>query len=128
MTLIKKQIIYWIPVYLYMLLIFYFSSQSIISLGVGGGGGGDFPIVPYLKHSFEYFILGGLLFRGFVNSKYRKKSLILSLSLGTLYGISDEIHQLFVIGRTFSSLDIVFDIIGVVIGILVIKIFYKLLK
>ena len=43
---------------------------------------------------------------------------ILAVSVSTLYGISDEVHQYFVPGRTASLADIVADGIGSLIGVL----------
>ena len=39
-----------------------------------------------------------------------------AIIISTLYGVSDEYHQLFVPGRTFESLDIAADAIGSVVG------------
>ena len=39
-----------------------------------------------------------------------------AIMISTLYGISDEYHQMFVPGRTFDVLDMVADAIGSVAG------------
>lgn len=39
-----------------------------------------------------------------------------AIVISTLYGISDEYHQLFVPGRSFDRLDMVADFIGSVLG------------
>ncbi|MBU2639596.1 MAG: VanZ family protein [Nanoarchaeota archaeon] len=124
MKFIKRQIFYWLPVYVYMVLIFYFSSDVVS--GIAGIGGG-FNYISYLKHLIEYSILGVLFYRGFFNSKFKKKSFNLSLILASLYGLSDEVHQYFVPGRICSSVDFGVDVVGVVIGILIIRRFYKFL-
>lgn len=49
------------------------------------------------------------------------KSYILSLSLSSLYAISDEFHQYFVPGRSCELRDMLIDILGVVIALLIIK-------
>ena len=123
MNKVKKQIIYWLPVYIYMILIFYFSSQSYIA--VGGGVGKGIWFMSYIKHFIEYFILGILVYRGFFNSKFKKGTINLSLIFSGLYSISDEIHQYFVPGRNFSFFDLGADFFGVIIGIMIISFFYR---
>ncbi|MAG52723.1 MAG: hypothetical protein CMH62_02055 [Nanoarchaeota archaeon] len=120
---LKKQIIYWVPVYLYMGIIFYFSSQSSISLGGQPIGGPN--IIAPLRHSAEYFILALLVFRGSITSKFRKNSVLITILISGLYGFSDEVHQYFVPGRTFSFGDILFDLLGIIIGVLIYKFFKK---
>jgi len=82
-----------------------------------------------VMHGVEYAILGVLLARSIFVSKSRfsNGSLIISIvALATLYGISDEIHQAFVPGRSASFWDVLADGSGSLIGAL----FYlkKLLK
>ena len=130
MKFIKNQIIYWIPVYILMIIIFYFSSQSHTI--IDGTDANIFfiafdieHIISYLLHIVEYSILGGFVFRGFFHSKFKKNSKFLSITLAGLYGVSDEIHQYFIPGRFFSFLDMGFDILGVVVGIVIISLFYR---
>lgn len=62
--------------------------------------------------------------------KVRNKSILYSWLFGTLYAISDEIHQLFIPGRSCEFRDICIDSLGVLMGItimiIVIKIFTKI--
>lgn len=46
---------------------------------------------------------------------------MLAAILATLYGISDEFHQHFVLNRSASLGDILFDCIGSVIGSIIYK-------
>jgi VanZ family protein len=62
-------------------------------------------------HVVEYSILGFLLFNA-------SKNFNLSFLIGSFYGLSDEIHQIFVPLRMFSVLDWVSDVIGVILGII----------
>lgn len=119
--ILKNQIFYWMPVYIYMVLIFYFSSQSSIVVGGKIISGGY--IVPYLVHLLEYSILSLLILRAAENSKFNTNPILWTVTVSSLYGISDEVHQYFVPGRTFGLVDILFDLIGIFMGI----IFYKLL-
>lgn len=105
-----------------MILIFYLSSQSYISVGEQKFGGKE--SFNYVWHSIEYLFLSLFMSRGFDNSKFKKNFTVLSFLTSSLYGVSDEVHQYFVPGRTFSFMDILFDILGAVIGILL----YKLLR
>ena len=46
-------------------------------------------------------------------------SLVLVLGLTELYALSDEIHQLYVPGRTFQLMDLALDLLGGVIGLII---------
>ena|SRR3989344_2886376 len=106
---------YWLPVFLYMGLIFYMSSlshiPSIESKIVSGWVGSN-----YLKHALEYFILGILLIRASKKSNL-KNPLWFSLLTLSIYALSDEFHQIFVPGREFEIFDWFFDFIGGTAGV-----------
>ena len=134
-----KKIILWILVIFWMSLIFYFSNQnSVVSSKQSKGFlyntigtiidivNPDMdeidkdilinklnPIVRKLAHTFVFFILGVLVFL-LVNeySFINKKTIILSLIICLIYSISDEIHQLFISGRSCEIRDIIIDTIG----------------
>ncbi|WP_406657757.1 VanZ family protein [Methanolobus sp. ZRKC2] len=72
-----------------------------------------------IAHIFLYFGLGVFLHLTFRNSDNRilkKYAALLAVVTGILYGISDEIHQMYVPGRTSSIHDIYADGIGVTIA------------
>ena len=48
--------------------------------------------------------------------KIRRLRIPLTLGFGLIYAISDEIHQLFVPGRSFQLFDIFMDMCGVAVG------------
>lgn len=78
-------------------------------------------------HLFIYFILGLLIISflyelGSVNYK----SILIALLVSLLYACSDEIHQLFISGRSGKILDIIIDSIGSFIGIMIYYFFYKI--
>lgn len=73
-------------------------------------------------HFTEYFILGILSINYFI--KY-KKNIKYSYLMCIIYAISDEIHQLFVPGRSCQITDIFIDSLGAVIGIILIIKFVK---
>lgn|SRR3989338_7548388 len=107
---------YWAPPAVWMLLIFYFSSQQRVQ--VTGTFLFDFLIFKGL-HVIEYAFLYFLLFRGFysLKQKYldRKKKLVIPLLIALLYAISDEIHQTLVPTREGKFRDVFFDAFGILL-------------
>jgi VanZ family protein len=105
---------FWIPVVLWMALIFFSSSikgEDIPKI--------DIPNIDKLFHSVEYFILGALLIRAFVNSlpdPNLKLILLVSVLIAFSYGALDEFYQRFVSGRSPEVFDILSDIIGSFLG------------
>ena len=70
------------------------------------------------SHILLYAVLAYLLARAMnfqAPFSFRKLGLILGLS--TLYGLSDEIHQIFVPGRGFELVDLLMDSIGALLGL-----------
>lgn len=80
-------------------------------------------------HSFVFFILVILFINAFNNSNIRNyKCYLFSIVLSFIYACFDEFHQLYVTGRTGQLMDIGIDMIGVLIGVLVIYIYGLLVK
>lgn len=75
-------------------------------------------IVRKMAHFLEYFILGILMLNVIVN--YNKK-IYLAYIFSILYACLDEIHQLFVSGRSGQIMDVFIDSMGIIIGILLVK-------
>lgn len=78
-------------------------------------------------HFFLYFVLGILiinLFKSFELFNY--KTILIAVLLCFLYACSDEIHQLFIKGRSCEVRDILIDTIGSLSGILVYYLFSKI--
>ena len=75
-------------------------------------------------HFFEYAVLSALLLLSFIKSGARKNVLLISVLIATLYGMSDEYHQLYVEGRYASVGDVIADFIGSVAGVFVLKMFF----
>ena len=143
-----KKIIMWTIVILWMSLIFYFSSlngseSTNQSKGFLYNTIGniidifdknmsdiekdelinklDHPIRK-IAHGSVYFILAILVC--FSLSNYNldiKKFIIISFLICFFYSISDEIHQLFVLGRSGEIKDVIIDSIGSFIGIMIFK-------
>ncbi len=108
---------YWLPAIIWLAVIFYISSLPYVPIVSG------INISSYIKHAIEYAVLGGLLAIGFSkNGHSGNKTILLIAVFGLFYGISDEIHQLFVPGRVFDFGDIASDGIGSLLGGLLLKV------
>ncbi len=71
-------------------------------------------------HFFLYFILGIITMNLFSNSHFSFfKKILFSLFFCFLYACSDEIHQLFIVGRSGKFLDVFIDTCGSFSGILI---------
>ena len=55
------------------------------------------------------------------NALFNKKKVLLTLIIGLLYAISDEIHQGFVPDRMMDIMDVLVDSLGILFGVLIIK-------
>jgi len=116
MKKVKSIVSLWLPVLLWCGLIFYLS--SIQNLRASEDPFWD-EIIRSSIHGLFYAILYGLFFRA-LNSGKTKKNFWLPFWLGSLYGFSDESHQLFVPTRVFQLKDLLVDILGVFLGFLII--------
>lgn len=96
----------WLPVVAWAALIFAFSSVPDLGTGLGGWD----LVLRKLAHTAEYAVLGALLVRATGRAG-------LAVGLGTLYAVSDEIHQTFVPGRMGSPVDVAIDAVGVACGV-----------
>jgi VanZ family protein len=82
-----------------------------------------------LHHFTAYFIMGVLAWRNFRHYVASPVTLkIVSILFCSLYGISDEWHQSFVVGRTADSLDWVADTLGASVAIWLLARFHPKLK
>lgn len=70
-----------------------------------------FLLVRKLAHLLEYFILAILVYYLLYQFKVKKK-LILTIIICFLYALSDEFHQLFIIGREGRLIDVLIDTLG----------------
>jgi VanZ family protein len=69
-----------------------------------------------ISYHFGIFFLLSFFFSISIVKEKRIKILPAATIIGVLYGISDEIHQLFVPGRYFSLQDILINSIGVILA------------
>lgn len=90
-------------------------------------------IITYLRkiaHFVLYAILGGFLLATFLNTKIQKPYLkmIFAAMIALFYSITDEIHQLFIDGRSGQVSDVLLDFSGAICGIFICLLIYKIIK
>ena len=103
----------WGPVALQMALIF--AASSIPNLQRLPGGMSD-----KSGHSIGYAMLAGVLLRALAGGRLRGVTVmrgLIAIVLATIYGVSDEFHQLFVPGRSADRYDVLADSVGATIGV-----------
>lgn len=85
------------------------------------------PIARKLAH-FTLYTIGGVISALYINeySMTENKKIAISILIGFLYSISDEIHQIFVPGRAGEIRDVVIDTLGVILGVTLVWIVIKL--
>lgn len=76
-------------------------------------------LIRKFAHIFMFFVLGVLVYVAVYDKRLLSKRVFLSsIGVSLLLAISDEIHQLFVVGRSCELRDIVIDFIASSIGVL----------
>ena len=109
-----KKVRFFIPAMLFYLLIFLLSSRDY---GIPLPGHG----FDKVAHLIEFLLLGLLLSLGYFNAfqfSTAVKSVLVFLT-GLPLAVLDEIHQLFVPGRSSDVRDAIADSAGIICGILV---------
>lgn len=123
---LKYWLKYWAPPLLYMGLIFGISAMEQPPLPMPEF---EWFTIDKLYHFVEYAILGGLLAIAFVKAPPRgfraKWGWSAAALIAILYGASDEWHQTFVPGRLATFEDWVADVIGTIVGVLSIYLYYR---
>lgn len=107
-----KKIIKFLPAVIWMGVIFYFSSRQ--TTGIGGDSYWLRFFILKSFHLIEYAILFILWFIALRKINY-------SFLISYLYSFTDELHQYFIPGRTAKLRDTLFDLAGIIIGLLIIK-------
>ena len=97
----------WLPVAAWAGFIFALSSVPDLGTGLGSWD----LVLRKLAHAAEFAVLGALLLRATDRAPF-------AFALGSLYAVSDELHQVLVPGRMGSPLDVAIDIVGVACGVL----------
>jgi VanZ family protein len=104
----------WGPVVLVMAGIFVVSSMP-------DPGGPPLGMSDKSAHALAYALLGAALVRALASGRAERLTsgrLVAAIVLTSLYGVSDELHQRFVPGRTPDWLDVLADAAGAVAGVL----------
>lgn len=109
----KRTAYAWMPVLVYAVLIFVQSSFPSPEF-VPKFDGAD-----KVLHFFGYGLMGLLFLRGFRISDGRigGREILWSIVFTSLYGMSDEFHQYFVVGRTADVRDALADTLGGACGV-----------
>ena len=135
-------LIYWLPVLVWMGLIFYVSHQDSDSTGQNGdifmfifnllnldpARMVELNVPLYLRktaHVIEYFILFLLTARLSTQYFNMPKIAWVSLLVTILYAVSDEFHQTFVPGREGKISDVGIDTIGAILGVVVLALWMR---
>ncbi len=87
------------------------------------------PIIRKLAH-YTLYMLGGILIINCINAYINEDTriIIYSSCAGVIYAISDEIHQLFVNGRSGKVQDIILDSIGIFTGVAIYLLVKKIIE
>ena len=117
----KNFLFYWLPIFIYCLLIYIQSSYPSPE---------EVPQLPYIDkvlHFAAYALLSALFLRAFKTLPIKdniRLITILAITLSSLYGISDEIHQYYVPYRDADIMDALADIIGSIFGVYIYNFFW----
>ena len=121
----NKVLLVYLPLIFYWILLFTLTTlptQSIPSVGVNDK----------LEHTLAYF---GLSFLLYLTLLFQKKSIMLkkyamlfTLLIVIFYGALDEVHQLLIPGRSCELLDFLADMLGGILGIVLLKILIRVYK
>lgn len=84
-------------------------------------------VIRKLAHFSIYTLVG--IFMMALMSTYnisKRKQILLSIFVGMIYAASDELHQYFVPGRTALFTDVLIDIAGVCLGVLIVLTIFEI--
>ena len=111
---VMNKYLFYLPWFMASLAIIYVSHQETIEYL-----NGTFYLEDKILHFFAYLVYGITIQIALVNSNnYKSKRFIISVILiGSAFGLSDEIHQYFVKGRSAELLDLIADILGVIFSL-----------
>ena len=121
-----KKVLFLLPVVSISLAIFLLSNQQTFSLPVWQIIGFD-----KVAHIGAYFTFGFFVqfaYNGFTEIPSRKRIILGTLLISGLFCASDEIHQYFVPGRSCDVFDLIADLIGASLSLLLISANNKLVN
>ena len=122
----------WALVVLWAGFIFYMSSNTGSGLNDGDGivsqiyralhaaqtalFGPDVDVVSSCAHFCEYTVFGALWVNALRHHMPLRRAMVLGVACASLYGVTDEFHQLFVEGRMCDPADWAVDTAGALLG------------
>jgi VanZ family protein len=117
LTAVWRGLATWLPASLWAGLIFVLSSIPGTRLPVVG-----LPLADKLAHTLVYAVLGALILRALAPARSAPRihplTVVFAVALATVYGISDEVHQLWTPNRSCDWHDAVADAVGASAGTL----------
>jgi VanZ family protein len=76
--------------------------------------------IDYMAHLIAYFLLGFLFIKGYLrNTRMRYKSALLIVGIGLIYAGLTEVIQLYIRGRTFNPVDLIYNCAGITFGLVI---------
>jgi len=108
---IRSAFIAWFPPLLWSIGIFYFSSLPSFAFHLP-----SIRFIDKLIHAVIFGALNVLILRGCREMGATKSGLLFGMYYSILFGLSDEVHQYFVPGRSTDPLDFMADVVGVLIS------------
>jgi VanZ family protein len=115
-----------VPVILFMIVIFFLSSIPDLTPPNLGIKPQD-KVYHFIFYAFFGFFIARSFFFQDSSLSLKRNFLIFSMLFGSLYGLSDEIHQYFVPGRMMSYGDFMADFLGVMAGAAFFSMRYRIL-
>lgn len=79
-----------------------------------------------IGHFTEFFLLGGALANALRLHFSPTRACVLAVVIASLYGVTDELHQIFVPGRTCDPLDWLVDTVAALLAAVLVTAFVKL--
>ena len=78
------------------------------------------PIMRKIAH-YTIYLIGGILIMFFISTivQFEKRGVLYSVLIGFIYDIIDEIHKMFMDGRTAKITDVLIDTLGVITGVVI---------
>jgi len=117
----KKELIFWIPSIVWMIVIFILSSMT------GSDLQSAFPFFSDFNwgHFVAYFILAITYYIALYRKVKHPKVLYIIIVLSILYGVTDEFHQYFTPTRVPDIQDLIADAIGASVAAILLNLWYK---
>jgi len=91
-------------------------AKRALKAALAGALGPDADVSP-IGHFAEYLVFGALLLNALRRHLAPRHAALLAVLLASAYGVSDEVHQLFVPGRMCDAADWLVDTAGATLGV-----------